>query len=66
MPPFFLVFIMVMYAMAVGAESYALFYFFIGQLKSASSYKFVDTVFFRANMVEVNHRRVGEPTFGTR
>jgi len=59
------VFVVVVYAVAVGAQCYALLYFFVSRLKSAVAYEFVDAVFFRPNVMEVNHRRVGEPAFGT-
>ena len=62
---FLFVFVVVVYAVAVGAECYALLYFFVGCLKSAVTYEFVDAVFFRPDVMKVNHRRVGEPALGT-
>ena len=62
---FLYVLVVVVYAVAVGAQCYALLYFFVGRLKPAVTYEFVDAVFFRPDVMEVNHRRVGEPALGT-
>jgi hypothetical protein len=56
----------VVYAVAVCTQGYALLHLFIRQLKPTAGYQFIDAVFFRPDVMEVNGGGVGKAAVRTR